>query len=86
MSMEQGKLTGFEAHFLITFENSTLDKFDNIMMELSNFGKIKRIDSNNFKIQSPLDKEELSKEISCLLNIDDTNFKIMHVGDLNVMI
>lgn len=85
MSASQGKLTGFEAHYILTFKNVMVPQNDDLINVLSDFGSIKKINDFNFKIQSPLKKEDLYKEISGMLEIEESNMEIMHVGDLSVM-
>lgn len=83
---KKGQLTGFEANYILTFKDLKRKELENIEESLSTFGYVRRISDTTFRMQSPLEKEELFQEIIAQMNITSNNLTLMNIGDLYVMV
>ncbi len=80
MSSSQGELTGMEAHYLITFKNTHVHQEESALSKLATLGFVERLSKEMIRIQTPLKQEELNGELKAVLNLDDSQFSVMHAG------
>lgn len=85
ISYELGRLTGFEAEYILNFSNSSSEDVKKIEDGISSLGNLRKVSKDTFKIKTPMTKEELIEFIVELGELKSTEFSVTHIGELYVM-
>lgn len=80
-----GHLTGFEAEYILTLKNLTPNDLQAAKDKITEFGYVRKVNDEMYRIKSPLKKEELYEEVLETLNINQTQCNLFNIGELYVM-
>ncbi len=86
MTHEQGRLTGFEANYIIDFKNISPETMTDLVTEMKKLGMVKQTSERILRIQSALSKEELTQFLLEHTTIESENFSLMHIGEMYVLV